>query len=282
VNLEDRITIATPEGVELDVQLAGLASRFIAGVTDLIIQLILVVVLVLVTGAVTGGGPADLAAFLIGVFLIWFGYPIGFEMLARGRTPGKRFTQLRVVREDGSAVDLAASAIRNFMRLVDGLVFLFIPTIVMIPISRQNQRPGDWAAGTLVIREEPRPRARRATAAADPVSAADMIESWEGWDVTAVTDADIATVRRFLGRRDTLDRRARGELARRMAEGLSAKVAGAPRDGSPERFLETLVEAKGRRRDMPITTAGDHAAGRNATAADSPDILLPPGERPYI
>ena len=66
MSLDDRITIGTPEGVDVDLQLAGLASRFMAGVTDLIIQLLLVVVLVLVTGAVTGGGPADVAAFLIG------------------------------------------------------------------------------------------------------------------------------------------------------------------------------------------------------------------------
>jgi len=243
VDLDDRITIPTPEGVELDMQLAGLASRFLAGVTDLIIQLLLVVVLALVMGAVTGGGPADLAAFLVGVFLIWFGYPIGFEVLGRGRTPGKRATHLRVVREDGSAVDLQASAIRNFMRLLDGLIFLYIPTIIMIPISRRNQRPGDWAAGTLVIREQPRPPVYAPSRPRAP----EMIESWQNWDVAAVTDADIATVRRFLERRDTLDGRARAELAKRMAAGLAAKVAGAPRDGSAEGFLETLVEAKSRR-----------------------------------
>lgn len=246
MELDDRITIATPEGVQLDVQLAGLASRFIAGIADLIIQVLLVVVLVLVTGAVSGGGGLDLAAFAIGVFLVWFGYPIAFEVLARGRTPGKRFTHLRVVRESGGAVDLPASAIRNFVRLVDGPTLFYLPTVISILVTRRNQRPGDLAAGTLVVREEPR---SRVTATAS-VSVANVIDSWPSWDVTAVTDADIATVRRFLGRRDTLDGSARAELARRLAEGLSAKVAGAPRDGSPERFLETLVEAKSGRRQQ--------------------------------
>jgi uncharacterized RDD family membrane protein YckC len=264
VELDDRITIPTPEGVELDMQLAGLASRFIAGIADLIIQVLLVVGLALLMGAVTGGGPADLAAFLIGVFLIWFGYPIGFEVLARGRTPGKRFTHLRVVRENGRAVDLPASAIRNFMRLVDGLPLLYIPTIIMIPVSRRNQRPGDWAAGTLVVRENPRPRAQPST----QVVAPNMIESWQSWDLTGVTDADIATVRRFLGRRDTLDRTARAELGRRMADALSAKVAGAPHDGNAERFLETLVEAKSRRGHDASTNPDDRQLGMDVTAAD--------------
>jgi uncharacterized RDD family membrane protein YckC len=243
VALEDRITISTPEGLELEVQLAGLASRFIAGATDVIIQLILAVLLVVLTGVISGGGHLDALAAVIGVFLIWFAYPIGFEVLARGRTPGKRLTHLRVVREGGSAVDLTASAIRNFMRLLDGPTLLYVPTVVSIIATRRNQRPGDLAAGTLVVREA-------TPAAATPVvqpGRAPLVASWESWDVSAVSDADIAAIRQFLARRYTLDAAARHDLGRRLAAGLSAKVAGAPQDGSAEHFLETLIEAKSRR-----------------------------------
>lgn len=243
MELEDRVTIATPEGVELEVQLAGLGSRFIAGITDLIIQVVLLILLVVLTGVISGGGHLDIAAFVIGVFLLWFGYPIGFEVLARGRTPGKRFTHLRVVREGGSAVDLPASAIRNFMRLIDGPTLMYIPTVVSIMATRRNQRPGDLAGGTLVVREEPLTTRQESASLHAP-----LLPSWESWDMSAVSDDDIATARQFLGRRDTLDRVARQELARRLAEGLSAKIAGAPHDGGAERFLETLVEAKSRRR----------------------------------
>ena len=243
MELDDRITIATPEGVELEVQLAGLGSRFIAGVTDLIIQVVLLVLLVVLTGVISGGGHLDVAAFVIGVFLLWFAYPIGFEVLARGRTPGKRLTHLRVVREGGSAVDLPASAIRNFMRMVDGPTLLYIPTVVSIIATRRNQRPGDLAGGTLVVRENPLASRQESAPLRTP-----PLPSWESWDMTAVSDDDIAAVRQFLGRRDTLDRAARRELARRLAEGLSAKIAGAPHEGGAERFLETLVEAKSGRR----------------------------------
>jgi uncharacterized RDD family membrane protein YckC len=188
VELDDRITISTPEGVELELQLAGLASRFIAAMADGIIQLVLLVVLVLVTGVTGGGHALDIVLFVIGVFLIWVVYPIAFEVLARGRTPGKRLTHLRVVRERGNAVDLPASAIRNVIRLLEGPVTLYIPMVISI-------------VATLVVREEPRPRSEPATHVS--VHAPNMIESWQDWDVTAVTDADIATVRRFLGRRET-------------------------------------------------------------------------------
>lgn len=39
--------------------------------------------------------------FVIGAFALWFLYNVGFELLARGRTPGKRLSHLRVVRESG-------------------------------------------------------------------------------------------------------------------------------------------------------------------------------------
>lgn len=243
MELEDRITISTPEGLELEVQLAGLGSRFIAGIVDLIIQLTLVVVLVVVTGAVSnGGGRLDLLAAVIGVFLAWIIYPIAFEVLNRGRTPGKRVTHLRVVREGGGAVDLPASAIRNFMRLLDGPTLSYIPTVISIIATKRNQRLGDLAAGTLVVREEPLAPVSGAHSLPGPLMA-----SWESWDVSAVSDHDIATVRQFLARRASLDPGARSDLARRLADGLASRVGGAPSAGSGEQFLETLVEAKARR-----------------------------------
>ena len=84
-------------------------------------------------------------------------YPIAFELLARGRTPGKRLTHLRVVRERGDAVDLPSSVIRNLVRLLDGQTLLWKqPTIISIlATGNRNQRPGDIAGGTLVIRDAP-------------------------------------------------------------------------------------------------------------------------------
>ena len=72
-----------------------------------------------------------------------------------GRHPGKRMSHLRVLRDSGAPVDLPASAIRNLMRLIDGPLLLYMPSIVSIAVTRRNQRPGDMAAGTIVTREHP-------------------------------------------------------------------------------------------------------------------------------
>lgn len=247
MQLDDKVTIDTPEGLELELQLAGLGSRFIAGTVDLIIQLLAITVLLLVTGALSGGGHLNAVAAVIGAFAIWFAYPVAFEVLARGRTPGKRLSHLRVVRDSGASVDLAASAIRNLLRVLDGLPLVYLPTTISIIATSRNQRPGDLAAGTLVIREAATP-SRRQLAKAKRQRGPRPLETprreLPAWDVSAVTPAELAAVRGFLERRASLEQKARSQLARRLAEGLAAKVAGGSPGGSPERFLETVAEIK--------------------------------------
>jgi hypothetical protein len=170
--------------------------------------------------------------------VIVFFYPVLFEVLGNGRTPGKRMSHLRVVRDTGSPVDLAASAIRNLMRLIDGPILLYLPSMVSVAVTSRNQRPGDLAAGTLVIREQ---SVKRRAAAGREASAGGAAARW---DASAVTVQETAAVRRFLERRDSLERSARTELAQRLADGLRAKVTSAPRDLEPERFLEELERVK--------------------------------------
>jgi uncharacterized RDD family membrane protein YckC len=260
VELEDRITIATPEGIELQMVLAGAGSRFIACVIDTLAQLALIALAAIATLGLLGGGIAE-ALFAIAAFAAWYLYDILFEVLASGRTPGKRMTHLRVVRADGTPVDLPASAIRNLLRLVDVLPGAYLVGLLTILSTRRNQRLGDLAAGTLVIRDATARRARalrgrrarrrrRAQpspqAPAPPMPAAAIGDAGD-WDVSAVSSEELAAVRRFLERRESLDRRARAELAHRLEQGLRAKVAGAPDGLTAESFLEQLARVKASR-----------------------------------
>lgn len=258
MDLDESITIATPEGLELRLQLAGLGSRFIAGAVDLIIMLALVAILAVIAGPVAGlSGGVSGVVYVIGTFAILLFYPILFELLNRGQTPGKRMSNLRVLRDSGTPVDLPASSIRNLMRLVDGPLLLYIPSIISIAVTSRNQRPGDIAAGTIVTREQPAAKRPRAAAApppppgpgrpvgAGPQQAADASDtSAERWDTSAVTPQEVAAVRRYLERRESLERRARRELAVRLADGLRPKVSSAPPDLGAERFLEELERIK--------------------------------------
>ena len=50
VSYEDRLAIATPEGVEVELTLANIGSRFIAGGIDFTIQLAVIISLALIRG----------------------------------------------------------------------------------------------------------------------------------------------------------------------------------------------------------------------------------------
>jgi uncharacterized RDD family membrane protein YckC len=236
---EDRITIETPEGVPLELILAGYGSRFSSQLIDFTLKLVLIGALTLVLGIAGDLGPA---IFFVMAFLVYVGYDVAFETLGSGRTPGKRGSGLRVVREGGEPVTFTVSCIRNIVRIIDGIATGYAVGTISILVSRRNQRLGDMAAGTLVVRES------TAEAAAPPaVPSRPPPTPASAWDVTGVSTAELAAVRHFLDRRYELAPGSRARLARQLADGLRAKVPGARDDVPPERFLEALAVAKARR-----------------------------------
>ena len=235
--------IETPEGVTLTLPLAGVGSRFVGATIDSLIQFGLLGAGAVVFLVWSAAGAASGGVFAIVVFLVFFVYDVAFEVLAGGRTPGKRWTGLRVVRVGGQPVGFVASAIRNLLRPIDFLPSLYLVGIASVLVTKRNQRLGDLAAGTVVARA-PRRRPQPLQPTRQPAPLQPHLESW---DVSAVTTEEIGTVRAFLDRRYSLDRGARNQLAATMAERLRPRVAGAP-DLSDEAFLEQLVLVKGSRR----------------------------------
>lgn len=256
---EDRLSISTPEGVELELTLAGVGSRFTASLIDHAIQGLLVIATIVLfaqlsdvgtSGAQVEGDDgvsAALGAAVIALwtFLVFFVYDVLFEVRAGGRTPGKRLTGLRVVRSGGQPVGFVTSAIRNVVRIVDALPGFYGVAMAVMFASRRNQRLGDIAAGTVVVRE--RTGGRRPASAPVAQAPAPGRPDPLGWDVSAVSADDVATVRRFLERRSQITPAARHELAGALADRLRPRVAGAPDGLEPEAFLEALSDAKAAR-----------------------------------
>src|SRR6476661_2151885 len=149
---EDIRTIATPEGVELALPLAGIGSRFSGLLLDLIIQYALLIACGLLAFWALGGVAGDITIALAGLLLL-LGYDVLFEVLGGGRTIGKRAAGLRVVLDTGAPIGLRASLIRNLLRLVEGLALMYVPAMISVLATRSNQRLGDLAAGTLVVRD---------------------------------------------------------------------------------------------------------------------------------
>jgi uncharacterized RDD family membrane protein YckC len=240
MQLDDRLSIATPEGVDLELALAGLGSRFVAAVLDALVQTGLVVAAALLLLVPDFGG-VGYAIFFVVLFLVFFAYDILFEVLASGRTLGKRWTGLRVVRVGGAPVGFLTSTARNVMRLVDIIPGMYGVGAISILATRKNQRLGDVVAGTLVVRER---RAHTPALAFEPRA----VDAYGPLDVSAITAEELATVRSYLARRHDLEPGPRGALARTLAEKLRPKVGGATGEiRGDEVFLEQLAAAKAAR-----------------------------------
>jgi len=239
VEYEDRISIATPEGVSLELSLAGLGSRFIASFLDVLVKALAIGLLALAIYLLGAGNSLGAAALSVLGFAIYVGYDVAFEVLGGGRTPGKRANGLRVMADDGTPEGLRQSMIRNVVRVLEGPATLYMPAVISILASARNQRLGDHAASTLVVRER-HVLDRRGPAGGGPVTIPDH------FDASAVTRDEVATVRRFLERRYALEHDARAGLARQLADNLRPKVTGVSQQGEAEPFLELLAAAKAR------------------------------------
>lgn len=243
---EDRMTIETPEGLTVTVPLAGVGSRFSAAAIDLAIQTTLLVCAFVVFQVFGVGGGLAGGLFALSTFVILFVYDVAFEVLAGGRTPGKRWTGLRVVRSTGQPIGFLSSVIRNLLRIVDFLPSAYLVGIASILATSRNQRLGDLAAGTVVARAPRRTVHVLGVASRTP---APLPQGLASWDVSGVTVDELATVRSFLDRRGSLEPGARQELARAMATRLRPRVSGIPDDFplTNEGFLEQLARAKAAR-----------------------------------
>lgn len=148
--------VHTPEGVALQLSAAGPVPRAVAWLIDLAIRGALLLAISLVLGLL---GRFGSGLYLITLFVVFWGYPVAFEALYGGQTPGKRALSLRVVSADGAPIGWMASFVRNLMRTVDMLPFGYGAGLVASLADPWSRRLGDMVAGTLVI-HAPRERTR--------------------------------------------------------------------------------------------------------------------------
>ncbi|NLY43873.1 MAG: RDD family protein, partial [Clostridiaceae bacterium] len=159
--MENKITVNTPEGVQLSFEVAGIGSRFAALLLDTLIQdaILLIIIFSLITAGITFENVfSDVlswytAVLILIIFIVFFGYFIFFEIILHGRTPGKALMKLRVIKSNGQPVTIIASLLRNIFRLADFFPFFYGVGVIVMFISKEARRLGDYVAGTLVVKE---------------------------------------------------------------------------------------------------------------------------------
>lgn len=140
--------IETPEGIALELRAAGIMPRALAWLIDGVLRI----------GTMWVGsiplaffGTAGQGGMLLLLFVLVWLYPVLFEVLWDGQTPGKKMMGLRVVRLNGAPVGWLGALTRNLLRVVDILPLCYGFGAVCALLDTRARRIGDLVAGTLVI-----------------------------------------------------------------------------------------------------------------------------------
>ncbi len=207
------LEVETPEHVLLDLEIAGIGSRALAAIVDMLILVggllgAWLTFSILVGFGISLGRWAPAILLLFG-FMVWTGYFVFFEGLRRGQTPGKRLVGIRVLMDTGQGVTAGAAAVRNLLRLADFLPPPYFLGAVLVAFHPRGKRLGDLVAGTIVARDRPSEAAalRRDVAAAEGRT-----------PVPALPDAEYRLLEQFETRHGDLPAPARARLAAKLAD----------------------------------------------------------------
>lgn len=255
----DRFKIDTPELVAIEMPLAGIGSRFIALLVDYLIWLAGFLVLALLVANVLPGirsysrisAQWTVALEIFFSFVLNWGYFTLFEAFWNGRTPGKRVARIRVIQRSGRAIGFFESMARNLIRYVDQIPFFYAVGIIAMFVTRQHQRLGDLAAGTLVVRDDEPETSPWSASAARTFTAPSFVPapasepapmSLPTAGIARLSTPDLEVLEGFFARRLDMDVEIRQTIARRIADALAIKSGiELPAGESVENFLEAIA-----------------------------------------
>lgn len=247
----NRITLQTPESVELEFTLAGIGNRALAllmdyialGFTLMVFWVAWGIFTVIITDTFRNVRNVGLWLFAIAFFLnfcIYMGYFVFFEVLWQGQTPGKRYTKIRVIRDDGRRIGIQQATLRSLLRPIDDIMFI---GAFLIMLGRKEKRLGDMAAGTVVVQEE-----YLVAATNFPISekAKELAtELPQIANLSLLFPDDFATVREYLQRRKDMATTAKNELSLHLARQIRniIDLKDLPEGLTPDVFLEAIYLA---------------------------------------
>ncbi len=254
--------ILTGEGVLLDARPASFATRFLAGLLDLVVVLVLLLGVTLAAGVLgTEIGPQAGQALLVATLvLVTVVVPTTVETLSRGRSLGKLAAGIRIVRDDGGPVRFRQALVRALVGV--GELWLTVGSVALLTslLNDQGKRVGDVLAGTYAV------RVRGAAQSLPPVAMPPGLAGWaRSADMRRLPDGLALSARQFLGRASGLHPGSRVELGRRLADEVAGYVAPPPPTGThPEAFLAAVLAE---RRDREYATGARLDASAQAEAA---------------
>lgn len=217
----------------LEVAAAGLASRVLAAFVDVL------AVWAVFTAVSTAGGQA-LAVFgednpvvvvfvVLSTFALLVVWPVAWETVTKGRSPGKLALGLRVMTVEGAPIRFRHALIRGLVGLLELTATLGTVALLSAVASRRFQRLGDHLAGTIVVRD------RHARTTATPVRF-QPDPAWALWsaqlDASRLSSEDYRLVRSYLLRARQLAPEQHARLGVRVLDRVSERLGLPPGSGA--------------------------------------------------
>jgi hypothetical protein len=186
------------------------------------------------------------------MIVIVVGYPVLWETLSRGGSPGKFALGLRVVSDDGGPERFRQALVRALAAVVEIWLLLGCPALVSSLLSERGKRLGDLFAGTFVVQQ----RLPAGRAGADLPTVSPELASWGAQlEMSGLTDQTAETARRYLARLPELTPAAQAELGEQIAAAVRAQVSPVPPPGTPVIAYLSAVLAERRNRERARLTA---------------------------
>jgi uncharacterized RDD family membrane protein YckC len=264
IGFEDQLNIDTPEQVDLRFNVAGIGSRFVALLLDMLaisavylIEFFGLLAFASTLPHVSGHTNLDtagkwvLALFIFFQFLLYWGYFALFEAFWQGQTLGKRVMKLRVIKDSGRQITFFEALARNLLRIVDYMPALYLVGVITMVCNKRNKRLGDFAAGTLVVHErmDEQPLLYQTSTTILAPTALPMQTPWQqsvpslfpADAIARLNTQDLLIIDTFFARMLDLPMETRATMAYRIAGQMATKMGQPLPEGNPERILESIA-----------------------------------------
>lgn len=159
---DETLSVRSLTGVEMALPIAGPGTRSYGFLTDWMIRLLGALIWLLIASLLRlapgiEGRPAAHTVMVVGIVLAlitYFLYQPAAEILTKGRTPGLRTAEARIVTLEGMTPGIGALVIRNVFRLIDCLPVFYVVGLVTCMLTPRRVRLGDIVAGTVMVRTD--------------------------------------------------------------------------------------------------------------------------------
>lgn len=235
------IDIRTTQNVTIEYELAPLQERFFAFFIDLLIYSVasyvfwLVVVVTLVGDAITGWGGRFIGLSIVVGLLI---YHLLSDIFGNGQSLGKRAVNIKVVRLDGQEPGIGEYLLRSVFLMMDFTFSLGVLAAILIGSTYKNQRLGDIAANTTVIRVKGQLSFRL-----QDILKINTLENYEPKypAVRQMNEADMLLIKNLLTRYQSWKNTAHAEAIRDATLHICRQLDIEAPKGSQIEFLKTLI-----------------------------------------